>query len=70
MNKGRGGRAEQLASVFHAIRPGEFKAVNSQKAKKTSSKVPESAPVNPMAPTAKKRRASTKVNAGYLFMLS
>ena len=66
-NKGKGGRAEQLASVFHAIRPGEFKSNDSDKAIKASkSKVPASAPVNPMAPTEKRCRASAKVNTTYL----
>jgi hypothetical protein len=66
-NKGKGGRAEQLISVFHAIRPGEFKSNDLDKAKKTSSSnVPASAPVNPMAPTEKRRRAPTKVSTVYL----
>lgn len=60
-NKGKGGRAEQLTSLLQAIRPGEFDG--SDKTKKTSkSKVPASAPVNPMAPAEKKRRAKTKVS--------
>lgn len=56
-NKGKGGKAEQLNSLHHALQPGEFGAPK-KPTKTYKKKAPESAPVNPMAPQEKLKRAS------------
>ena len=59
--KGKGGKVDQLNSVFHAIHPGGF---DGSAEKHSRSKAPSSEPINPMAPTAKhkQQRSSAKVS--------